>query len=1036
MKPYFSYWLFFCLLFKHATGDAQHFCGNSSVTPQPIHPVKTAVVNDQTVAESMRTAAGTITYIPLKVHFVRQTDGTGGAQSSTLMTALAGMNAQFQPAGIQFYLVGSAPNRINNSSAYNFEWSNNQEFITMNRDPTAANLFVVNSLTINGIAYGGFGGENVIMTVSSLTPALLTHEFGHHFGLLHTFGNGQERVSGANCASTADLICDTPADPWDLPGGGNTDDGSCLYKGGLTDAEGRPYQPMMDNVMSGWQCSRTPAARFTAGQQQVMAASLAYWLQNPTPTRQYTRAPDAVAAPTLLSVTKVSGRAQVTWQDNSSNEAGFFIERALGTPENFTVVGGVAPNTTTFTDAGIAASTPYYYRIRPANTATGSLSNTLTFNAGLLYCIPRYFAPYPNPATNGNAGIDEVTLQNTANIVLLTNSGSGFAAGSYVDYSASIAPAALTAGQRYSLTIKGKFEALNQASVAVWIDYNRDGIFDPTERVLAPAQKLVSGNTLTASFTIPVGVTPGLTYLRIRTANLVPPDPAEVTEPCSLLYGKGETEDYAVSIQSAPLPSISIGAVTTVCAGAQLSVPFSTTGIFQPDNTFQIQLSDATGSHFVSLPTSGTASPLTVTIPATTPTGTGYRVQILSSNPAITSLVSPAFAIHAPPTANLAGSATINRGQSVPLAVSLDGSGPWSLTITASTGETYAFPITIPQFSLYVAPQQTATYQITQVRNRCGPGTRSGSATITVQAPCSVPTAALTGSSTITPGQQATLTATFTGTAPYNLTLSNGQTFANLTQNPYSFTVNPTQTTAYTVTRVSNSCGAGTAGGSATVTVVSGTVCPGLTASIAGSATISSGQSIPLEISLADTGPWSLTVSASTGENFSFTMPINRFYLYVAPRQTATYQIAQVRASCGAGRSSGSAVVTVSAPNGRVSDPAAPAFVVSEVLLSDAEKSFLTDPADESRAEKNLQVYPNPTTDWLTVAYQLPDNGPMALHVINPLGKVVKVLLDDTAPKAGKYTVPVRLAELPPGPYTITLKQNGLARSQKVVLTR
>ncbi|MFD1142503.1 GEVED domain-containing protein [Larkinella insperata] len=1037
MKRLLSHCLTLCLAFKSIVISAQPFCATPPASGEQIHRLKSILTQHQAMAKQKRVATGTLTYIPLKAYFVRNSDGTGGAQISNLLTALAGMNTQFLPAGIQFYLVGSGPNFINNSSAYNLEWSANQSFIAANRDPAAANLFVVNSLTINGINYGGFGGDNVILTISSLTPALLTHEFGHHFSLLHTFGNGQELVSGANCATAADLICDTPADPWDLPGGGNTDDGSCTYKGGLADAEGRPYRPMVDNVMSGWQCSRTPAARFTAGQQQVMAASLAYWLQNPTPTRNYTRAPSTVAAPTLLSVTKISGRAQITWRDNSTNEAGFLIERAVGNPENFSAIGGVSPNVTTFTDAGIASSTAYHYRIRPANTSTGSLSNTVAFNAGLLYCIPRYFSPYPNSPANGNVGIDDVILQTAPNTVLLSNVGSGFSTGSYADFSASLSPATLTAGQSYSLTLKGKFELLNQANAAVWIDYNRDGSFGANERVLAPVQKLVSGTSLNASFTVPASALSGPTYMRVRIASLVPPDPTEVNDPCSLLYGKGEAEDYAVLLQSATPPAISIGVVTTVCAGAQISVPFSTTGSFPAGNTFKVQLSNATGSNFIDIPTSGTASPLKATIPATTPVGAGYRVRIVASSPAITSQVSTAFAIQPPATASLTGSTTINSGESVPLAISLGGTSPWSLTISASTGQTYPFAMSVSPFNLYVAPQQTTTYQIEQVRNSCGTGSRSGSATITVRGPCTLPTATLTGSTTLANGQQATLQVNFTGTPPYNFTLSNGQTFTNLTQNPFRFMVNPTQTTTYTVASVGNACGTGTTTGSATVSLEAGAGCPGLTASLTGNATITAGQSTPLDISLTGTGPWSLTISASTGENFSFTMPISRFYLYVAPNQTTTYRISQVRAACGPGTTAGSAVVTVRTPSGRVYGPFPPAFFVSEVRLSEAPDLLTRLTADGLMQEKSLRVSPNPTTGAITVDYRLRhDDGPVTIRLVNPSGVVVKTLLDSAASTAGAYSVSLSLAGLEPGSYILLLNQNGTPEWQRILLIR
>lgn len=78
----------------------------------------------------------------------------------------------------------------------------------------------------------------------------------------------------------------------------------------------------------------------------------------------------------------------------------------------------------------------------------------------------------------------------------------------------------------------------------------------------------------------------------------------------------------------------------TVCAGAGITVPFTAAG-FTGDNTFSVQLSDATGS-FANPTLVGTLAAtasgnIAVTIPANTPAGTGYRLRLVGSNPAFTS---------------------------------------------------------------------------------------------------------------------------------------------------------------------------------------------------------------------------------------------------------------------------------------------------------------------------------------------------------------------------------------------------------------
>ncbi len=87
---------------------------------------------------------------------------------------------------------------------------------------------------------------------------------------------------------------------------------------------------------------------------------------------------------------------------------------------------------------------------------------------------------------------------------------------------------------------------------------------------------------------------------------------------------------------------------------------------------------------------------------------------------------------------------------------------------------------------------------------------------ITVNA---VPTASVSGSATICAGSSTTLTATLTGTGPWNLTWSDGVTQNGVTSSPATRNVNPSSTTTYTVTAISDANCTGTSSGSAAVTV-------------------------------------------------------------------------------------------------------------------------------------------------------------------------------------------------------------------------
>jgi YD repeat-containing protein len=164
------------------------------------------------------------------------------------------------------------------------------------------------------------------------------------------------------------------------------------------------------------------------------------------------------------------------------------------------------------------------------------------------------------------------------------------------------------------------------------------------------------------------------------------------------------------------------------------------------------------------------------------------------------------------PTATLTGTQTITAGQTANLSVALTGVAPWTLVMNGITYTASASP-----FSISVSPSTTTTYSLTSVSNSCGAGTVSGNAVVTVNPACVLSVATLTGTQTITAGQTANLSVALTGVAPWSIVM-NGTTYT-ASISPFSISVSPNITTTYSLTSVSNSCGAGTVSGSAVVTV-------------------------------------------------------------------------------------------------------------------------------------------------------------------------------------------------------------------------
>lgn len=87
--------------------------------------------------------------------------------------------------------------------------------------------------------------------------------------------------------------------------------------------------------------------------------------------------PNTLNAPSGLTAS--SGRTVVTlnWLDNSTNETGFYIERAPSGSSSFTRIGTTGANVKTYSDA--AARGTWLYRVQAFNaTTTSAYSNTVT----------------------------------------------------------------------------------------------------------------------------------------------------------------------------------------------------------------------------------------------------------------------------------------------------------------------------------------------------------------------------------------------------------------------------------------------------------------------------------------------------------------------------------------------------------------------------------------------------------------------------------------------------------------------------------
>ncbi len=113
-----------------------------------------------------------------------------------------------------------------------------------------------------------------------------------------------------------------------------------------------------------------------------------------------------VTAPYHLVVkyNEVTGKADLTWIDDSDNETGFILERALASEGIFTQIAQLDANVTSYSDSGVETDKKYIYRLKSIDESSESVAVRTT-----LYPVPANSVDknkveglrvYPNPIVN------------------------------------------------------------------------------------------------------------------------------------------------------------------------------------------------------------------------------------------------------------------------------------------------------------------------------------------------------------------------------------------------------------------------------------------------------------------------------------------------------------------------------------------------------------------------------------------------------------------------------------------------------------
>lgn len=129
---------------------------------------------------------------------------------------------------------------------------------------------------------------------------------------------------------------------------------------------------------------------------------------------------------------------------------------------------------------------------------------------------------------------------------VLSDLNTGCSPNGYVNKTTSLPAVDLYPGQTYTVQINTTYFLGADEQANIWIDFNNNGVFEVSEKLLADFPLVTTPAFASATITIPLTATAGTRRMRVRVVYY------ETNIDACSLYDYGETHDYSVNIL--PLP--------------------------------------------------------------------------------------------------------------------------------------------------------------------------------------------------------------------------------------------------------------------------------------------------------------------------------------------------------------------------------------------------------------------------------------------------------------------------------------------------
>jgi hypothetical protein len=194
------------------------------------------------------------TELSVTVYVIKNETGVEGIDAAAINAAFDKLNTAFAPIKLKFRVCNTI--FINNYQFNSINASQNaMDLTTQYNARNTINLYFASSLVDKeGNLVPGFTYmpadlmDFIFLDKDYIAGNEIIHQFGHFLGLYHTHETifEAELVGDANCQTSGDRCCDTPADPI-ITG---AIDNKCDYTGSVKDSKSNFYIPSTNNYMS------------------------------------------------------------------------------------------------------------------------------------------------------------------------------------------------------------------------------------------------------------------------------------------------------------------------------------------------------------------------------------------------------------------------------------------------------------------------------------------------------------------------------------------------------------------------------------------------------------------------------------------------------------------------------------------------------------------------------------------------------------------------------------------------------------------